>query len=167
MSTSRLFFGFLVILIGVSFLTDFPIFRIVFAIFIIYLGYRILVGKHGKQETSKTRESNENDVKRVLIFSAIHKKFVSTAFTGAQVVAIFGGGEIDLSDVKTEEKNIPLEFVAIFGGLKVTIPKHWSVKSEGIGMVGDFANHTTSQEKSSVTAQIKGVAIFGGVEIID
>ena len=40
-------------------------------------------------------------------------------------VVIFGGGDLDLSQVKTSEASIDLELVAVFGGARLIVPKNW------------------------------------------
>jgi hypothetical protein len=54
--------------------------------------------------------------------------------------------------------------VAVFGGLKVRIPKNWKVKSEAVGIIGGFDNRTRN-EKADIVVHVKGVAMMGGVEI--
>jgi len=81
------------------------------------------------------------------------------------LVVVFGGGELDLSQVKTKQKQVTIEVVAIFGGLKIIIPPSWQVKSEGVGILGGFNNQAQLKGSKKTTAIIEGVAIFGGVDI--
>ncbi len=164
---SRVFFGILIILFGLSFLFKFPFFNVLLAIVVIGLGIKVLGGRGSGFDMGRRGETNEDFLKRVLIFSGINRKVVSDTFGGAEVVAIFGGGDIDLSEVKTEGKTLNLDLVAIFGGLKVRVPESWDVESEGMGFLGGFENNTSSPAKESVAVRVKGVAIFGGVEVVN
>lgn len=165
MNTGRLILGLLVILFGVSVFIDIPVFKFAFALMVIWLGIRVLTGKEGSFMGNDERgETAEDEINRVMIFSGINRKFVSNDFKGGDIVAIFGGGEIDLSDVKTKQETIELDIVAVLGGLKIIVPETWSVRSEGVGILGGFDSKVKSKEKGT-KAVIKGVAILGGVEV--
>jgi predicted membrane protein len=164
MSQTRIILGLLVIVFGISLLIDIPVFKFAFAAIIIWIGFSIITGRSGHQKFLTQSENAEDSINRVLIFSGLNQKVKSDNFQKAEVVAIFGGGELDLSKVKTKQTNVPLEFVAIFGGLKVILPPTWQVQSEGVGILGGFNNQAQSQG-TKTKAIIKGVAIFGGVDI--
>ena len=163
----RLIIGILIILVGVSFLINFPVFKFAFALFIIWIGIKVLTGNREKFEFQSTGKTEEDEISRILVFSGINRRFLSKNFKGGEVVAIFGGGDIDLSEVDTKEKEITLDVVAIFGGLRVKVPDTWTIKSEGVGIIGGFNNNTKQKEKGTVTATVKGIAIFGGVDIVN
>jgi predicted membrane protein len=167
MKQSRIIIGVLIILIGLNFLFNLNLVRIIIAGFIIWLGLRVIMGSERRFDYSEQTEAEEDKVDRVLVFSGINKKFISSNFQGTNIVAVFGGGEIDLSDVKTKEKEVILEFTAVFGGLKVILPKSWAVKSEGVGIIGGFDNKTKLSGKKTVDVKLKGAAILGGVEIVN
>jgi hypothetical protein len=94
-------------------------------------------------------------------------KLKTENFEGMELTTIFAGGEIDAGTVGTKKSDIYLDLVSIFGGVKLRIPKGWVVKSEGTGIVGGFNNNTNSSAKSGVTVHLKGVVIFGGVEVVN
>ncbi len=153
------------IAIGVSLFIDFPLFKFIVPAFIIFLGVRILSGRGNTDWPGRKSETSEDELNSVLIFSGVNKKILSDNFNGGQVTAIFGGGEVDLSEVKTTQKVIKLELVAILGGLKLIVPNSWTVKSEGLGILGGYDNNTKITKKSTTELLIKGTAILGGVEV--
>jgi hypothetical protein len=162
--------GLIIILIGLSILFNFPIFNFLFAFIILWIGVKILTGQgksFGGMVTKTGGTISEDFVKRVLIFSGIKAKLKTDNFEGMDVVSIFGGGEIDASGVKTKKTSIDIDLVSIFGGLKLTLPKGWVVKSEGAGIIGGFNNNTNVSGKSTVTVHLKGAAIIGGVEVVN
>ena len=166
MKTSKLFLGFIFIAIGLSSLFNFPFFHFVVAFFIIYLGIKTLLGNIDERSSLDSPEIKEDILKRVLIFSGINTKIVSSNFKKAQIVIVFGGGEIDLSAVETKQSEIIIEVVEIFGGVKLTIPDDWIVRTDVVGIVGGLDNHTHNK-KETVIVTVKGVAVFGGVEIVN
>lgn len=162
--------GIIIILIGLSILFHFAIFNFLFAFIILWIGIKILTGQSqmfGSVMSSTKGTLSEDFVRRVLIFSGIKTKLRTENFEGMDVVAIFGGGEIDATGVKTKKNNIDVDIVAIFGGIKFIVPKGWSVKSEGAGIIGGFDNKTDFSGKPTVTIHLKGAAIFGGVEVVN
>jgi predicted membrane protein len=161
--------GVIIILIGLSILFGFPLFNFIFAFIVLWIGVRILTGR-GKTGNfwSETKGSvNENYFRRVLIFSGINTKLKTENFEGMEIVTVFGGGEIDAGEISTKRANVDIDLVSIFGGMKLRLPKGWTVKSEGTGIMGGFDNNTQSSSKSSVMVHLKGAAIFGGVEIVN
>ena len=166
MNYTRLIIGSIIILIGINILFDIDIFRILFPLLLIWLGARIIWGKDNSSFTTQS-ESREDKLKRILIFSGVQQKVQSDNFEGGEIVTIFGGAEIDLSNAKTKQKQIQLDLVAILGGIKITLPPTWSVCSEGVGILGGFNNQAGKDSKKTVEVNLKGVAILGGVDIVN
>lgn len=164
MSARRIVFGTLIILIGLSMLLDINVLRYFIPLLIIYFGFKIIVGED-KSVIVSGSETHEDKINRVVIFSGLNNKYISDNFKGGSVVTVFGGGDIDLTDAKTKEKNIKLDLVAVFGGLKVRVPKKWQVNSEGAGILGAFDNNAVKEGDAGVLLNVEGVSIFGGVEV--
>lgn len=164
MNQIRIFIGLFIIAMGLGFLFDLPVLRILFPALIIFLGVKILMG-WGKPTILKSG-IKENKFSRVLVFTGIDSKVTSNDFRGAEVVAVFGGGDIDFSEVKTKATKLKLTFVTVFGGLKIKVPATWNVLTEGVGIMGAFDNKSKTSAKTKIDAHIEGVAIFGGVEIV-
>lgn len=158
----RTVFGILIVILGIGFLFDINVGRFLIAILFVVLGVRILMGRPDMD--LRQRETRENFIRRVMVFTGINQKVQSTEFKGAELVVVLGGGELDLSEVTTKSKTVELELVAVLGGLRVKAPRSWHVESEGIGILGGFTNET-SPKNPTVTAKLKGVAVLGGVEV--
>lgn len=164
MNQIRLFTGLVFVAIGAGYLLGLPVIRILIPSLIILLGVKILLGQKGPSINTKS-ESTDSKISQVLVFSGINRKIKSDDFSGGEVVAIFGGGDVDLSQVKTTSKTIKLSLVAVFGGLKIKVPETWHVSTEGVGILGAFENKAQTKGKAKVDLKVEGVAIFGGVEI--
>ena len=159
------FIGIIIIFVGLSILFKFPIFNAIFAIFIIWIGIKIISGKNKNYKFNVKGNFSEDVIERVLVFSGIDLKLTSQNFKGGELVSVFGGGDIDLSTVSTDEKIVKLDVVSIFGGFKIKVPKGWQVKSSGMGIIGAFNNTTDAPTKAANILKVEGVAIFGGGEI--
>lgn len=111
---------------------------------------------------------DKNDiVDSVNFFGGSHQKVYSQNFKGGDVIAVFGGADINLTQADFEGV-IKLDVVAIFGGVKIIIPPGWEVKSEVTAIFGGIDDKRTlgvaATEPRKVLI-IEGVAMFGGVDI--
>lgn len=92
------------------------------------------------------------------------------SFRGGKITSVFGGGTYDLTSAQLAPGINILDQVTIFGGSKLIVPNDWDIKIEVTAIFGGFSDkrgklpvQTSISEKKLV---IKGVAIFGGGEII-
>ncbi len=163
---TRLIIGALIVIIGISILLDLNLFEFLIPLLIIWIGVQIIMGKDGTSNSSKLTEAQEDSIKRVLVFSGLNQAVQSDNFKGGEIVAVFGSVELDLSQVKTKEKNLKLELVSVFGSVEIKVPENWTVNSEGVGILGSFDNKANGgQTKKTVTADIKGISVLGSVEV--
>jgi predicted membrane protein len=101
------------------------------------------------------------------IFGAVQKNIVSKNFQGGEVVSVFGGSEINLSKADINGV-VTVEVTAIFGGVKLIIPSHWTVRQEVAAIFGGVEDNRDTH--SIITIQnkvlvLKGTAFMGGIEI--
>ena len=159
--------GLLLIVLGVSALIGLSLMKFFFAAILIFVGIKMLMGKRrsGWNKSAQT-VSNEDFINEVVIFGQLQKTVKSENFKGGTIVMVFGSGDVDLSQVKTTEKSINIEFVAVFGGGRLIIPKNWRVNSQGTAILGGYDSRISGGE-GETTLNIKGVAILGSVEIIN
>jgi len=102
----------------------------------------------------------------VTIFSSVKKKVFSKNFKGGDVVSIFGGAEINLSQADFNG-TIAIEVVQIFGGTKLIIPPHWQIRSEMVAIFGGIEDKRPPQmhyDEDKVVV-LNGTTFFGGIEI--
>lgn len=113
-------------------------------------------------------ESHENYIEDVVFFSGVEKIIDSKEFKGGSIVSFFGGLKLNLTNAELSEGLNKLEVVIGFGGCKLIIPSHWNVRVDAVSIFGGFVDKRIiiSNEQKDKTLVIKGVAIFGGGEII-
>lgn len=101
------------------------------------------------------------------VFGGSHQNVYSKNFKGGDVIAVFGGADINLTQADFQD-TITLDVLAIFGGMKIIIPPGWEIKSEVTAIFGGMddkrAVGTAISEPRKILV-IKGVALFGGVDI--
>jgi len=112
--------------------------------------------------------SQEDFVDSTSIFGGANKIVLSKDFKGGDIVNVFGGTELNLTQADINGKAV-LEMTTIFGGTKLIIPSNWSIKSEATIIFGGIEDKrslppstTTGTDKILI---LKGTVIFGGIEI--
>lgn len=175
------FFGTLLLLIGLFFLVPkiFPELHynsgIIWPIIIIILGISILLktGRHWHEGStgffSGKKQINLDKFDEVAVFGGGDKMIRSDNFQGGNLLAIFGGFEIDLSQCKLAEGDHYIDVLAIFGGATLIVPKEWNVRVDVLPIFGGFGKKGYRLSESDVDRSksliVKGVVIFGGGEI--
>ena len=95
--------------------------------------------------------------------------YSSKTLRGGQLVAIWGGYQIDFSDADMEGDSMELDVMCIMGGFEITVPAHWEVQKQGaVCIMGGFSNKTKciaeQLELPRKRLIIKGIALMGGGE---
>jgi hypothetical protein len=84
-------------------------------------------------------------------------------------MAVFGGYKVDFNRADIEGDKAVLEANAIFGGGEIRVPEHWHIVQQGVGIFGAYEDKTRhfqpDPSKPTKTLVIRGVAIFGGIEV--
>lgn len=163
----KLFWGSALIIGGGSFMlanfTDINVWQYVWPLLIISIGLSMLLKPLFKGINYKSKEDTLDET---AVFGGVEKRIEAKAFEGGSVDAVFGGAEIDLSKATIAEDGASLEVNAVFGGVEVKVDSaRYRVKSEGTGVFGAWINKSESTGKKTPVLEIKGAAVFGGVEI--
>ncbi len=101
------------------------------------------------------------------IFGGSNKNILSKNFGGGEIVNIFGGTDLNLSQADIKE-NAVLNFTTIFGGTKLIVPSNWYIKTEVVTIFGgieDKRQVSPSSEAPEKTLVLKGTVLFGGIDI--
>ncbi len=89
---------------------------------------------------------------------------------GGRATSIFGGIEYDLRKAQLSDQGAYIDTICVFGGCGIKVPLDWNVKNEVTTIFGAFTDKRgdTFQHASydpNKTIIIKGVTVFGGVEV--
>jgi predicted membrane protein len=140
-------------------------------VFLILIGFAIIKGKHPKRTPHPVSyHSNSEDViEEVVIFGGNVSRVQSQNFKGGEITSIFGGSEVHFTDAILSPEGAMLEMTAIFGGVKLIVPRDWNIKIEVSSILGGFTDKRVpagDRADLSRTLIIKGTTIFGGGELI-
>jgi predicted membrane protein len=117
----------------------------------------------GYQETW----NDEDFVESTSIFGGAKKNIISKKFKGGDLVNIFGGTDLDLTQADFTGKAI-IELTTIFGGTKLIIPSNWTIQSDAVivfGGIEDKRKIPVTTEHPDKILVLKGTVIFGGIDI--
>ena len=103
----------------------------------------------------------------IAIFSGADRKGVWDPPKTLNVVAVFGGSDIDLREARIPSGGMTINVAAFFGGVDVIVPEDLNVVVNGAGIFGAFdgKNRKVSDDPRTPTVKISGAAIFGGVDV--
>jgi predicted membrane protein len=161
---SSLFWGLIVILIGVS-IIDIPVFRMVFAFLLIYWGVKIMFGDVFSKKSEGTVVFNE-------------AKFNASSKNNEYNV-IFGRSDIDLRNIDLGQGNVRAEINVIFGSgtvyLSPEIPAIIKVETvfgdssfpgKSTSFLGDSVYKTPAFNENEPHLQLQLSVVFGSGRVL-
>jgi hypothetical protein len=103
----------------------------------------------------------------VAVFSGTERKGVWDPPKTLNVVAFFGGSDIDLREAHMPPDGMTIRVAAVFGGVDIIVPEGFNVKMGGAGIFGAFESKRRRSRTipGAPTVKVDGVALFGGVEV--
>ena len=107
-------------------------------------------------------------VKVTSIFGSSESQLSSQQVRGGRVFVLFGSSDIDLRQAALADGEAAVKIVAIFGGVKVTVPEDWEVNVQTGAFLGgvDYkrAKHAAPDSPTDQLT-LTGFCFFGGIEI--
>ncbi len=165
-----------------EFLDNISITEYFWPVFIIAAGLYMIFGRDKKWSRNSPNDTNnhttnssvngsetnnEDFFDTVAVFGGIRKNIISKDFKGGEIVCIFSGAEINLTQAEFNG-TIVLDITNIFGGTKLIIPANWKIRSEIVAILGGIDDKRMQQATISNDDNvlvIKGTTILGGIEI--
>lgn len=134
-------------------------------VLLIIFGTCIIWNACTPQKGKKVHEKKGNMLSYYGIFSGIEEKASEEIERGANIYAIFGGVDLDISKVELK-KDITINTYSIFGGTDLKTPENVNVKVNASALFGSNENkRNTKEKKGNKTIYINCISIFGGTEI--
>jgi len=146
-------------------------FRELWPIILILVG--LLIIKHGFW-SSRSAAVGKDYINLSFILGGGDFNFTSRQIRGGNVIAIMGGGTLNLKEADMHGDAITIDIFTLMGGVDIIVPDSWQVTMQGIPILGGMENKTTSGFHGESTTSptytnkqlvIKGMAIMGGVEV--
>ncbi|MEG0296012.1 MAG: LiaF-related protein [Clostridium sp.] len=160
-----------------GYIEDVNIGYIVLAMVAISIGMGLVTGKTDSYNRwdfkgmDKVTLEDENYLNSTVIFSGTEKRIRSDNFKGGNITTIFGGSEIDLSEVIINE-TIVIECTSIFGGIDIKLPVGYEIKEDIANIFGGTDIHRNKNKNAYENEAVKkgvivvkGASIFSGIDI--
>jgi predicted membrane protein len=117
--------------------------------------------------TSYAREEEHAEYIRTFsMLSGSELRPMSRPFRGADLSAVLGGVNLDLTSARMEGDTARIDVFAFCGGIEIHVPPDWTVTSKVATLLGGFSDKrrptTTLPTKTLI---IDGFAIMGGIEV--
>lgn len=113
--------------------------------------------------------SSSSSVNQIAIFGGGKRRIDTLDFKGGDILAVFGGVEMDLSHSEIASGQATLDINAMFGGVELRVPETWTVDMRGTGIFGGYEDKTIPPRPGDgariQTLVVTGYATFGGVSI--
>ena len=111
-------------------------------------------------------EPGSDEIALVAIFDGINLRSRASAFRGGSMFAWFGGVSVDLRAAKLSSDGAHLDLHALNGGIAITVPEGWRVRSNLRAVAGGVDARAPDSEAADAPAlTLDGFAVFGGVSI--
>jgi len=111
-------------------------------------------------------DAESDEVALVAIFDGIDLESRASAFRGGSMFAWFGGISSDLRAAKLSSDGAHLDLHALNGGIAITIPEGWRVRSSMRAVAGGVDARAPDPELADApTLTLDGFALFGGVSV--
>lgn len=135
-----------------------PIFIIIIGLFIIFNSITLK-----KKQIDVTKNGY---LKFHGIFGGVEEKVKSNDFKGAEIYAIFGGVELDLSKIKMKDNQAIINVYSIFGGTDLKLPKDYNIVFESKAFLGNNENQNNNEfNDSNKTIYVNCISVFGGTDL--
>ncbi len=137
--------------------------------FIIVVGLMVVAHSLSGKACGGPAPTTDADLDSFYIFGGGERNVNAKDFRSARLFAVFGGYEVDLSRAEMAGNEAYVEANAVFGGGEIRVPLNWKVVLQGMGVFGGYNDKTQHvQTDASVPAKtlyVRGVAVFGGIEV--
>lgn len=137
---------------------------------LVAIGIHIIMRKTSTTDDLNTPNPEDSDlIEDTAIFGGGDKVITSYNFRGGSLTAIFGGSNIDLTTSKLSPRSARLEIFCLFGGSKIRVPQDWNVEIGVTSIFGATSDKRVLKDEAEHPEKlyIKGLVVFGGVEIIN
>ena len=118
-----------------------------------------------KKEIEKINEKQKQASEYSSIFAGQNIRFDGEVFEGAELTAVLGGIECDLTK-SIIEKDIVINATAVFGGIDIIAPSNVRIKVKSSSFLGGVSDKKIrNQEENAKTIYVNATCVFGGVDI--
>ena len=146
--------------------------KAILALFLILIGLSIIFrsifhSKNDKEVEKKVKDADDKTMDaQTAVFSGSERVYNDEVISGSNMVAIFGGAELDLRKAKFTKDTVIKAF-ALFGGVEIKVPEDVNIKSKSGFIFGGISDDRKGESKGKYTIYLDAAGGFGGITISD
>jgi predicted membrane protein len=122
-----------------------------------------------RAEARQAYEDSSATIHALAFLSGVRRRSTSREFRGAELTAIMGGCEVDLTGADIAAGEAVIDTFAFWGGIDIRVPPEWEVVVKGMPLMGGYDDQTRSEageaEGPRKRLVVKGLAVMGGVDV--
>jgi hypothetical protein len=135
-------------------------------LFVVLFGVLYVFGRSRRTRGVSVDASDAGTVSIVGLFSGTRRRVTGPRFRGGDVLAAFGGTELDLRDAEVTDPPATVECLVAFGGTELQVPEDWTVDIDVLGLFGGSEDkRPPTGTDGDVDLVVTGLALFGGVSV--
>jgi hypothetical protein len=120
---------------------------------------------HTVRRGSEPLDSRET-IQMTAIWGGGNRKSISNPFRGGELVAMMGGGKVDLRSATIPPGGqAVLDILCFMGGFEIVVPDTWIVDDRVTAVLGGNSNESHSRSDATATLVVRGFVMFGGSNI--
>lgn len=159
-----LFIGLWFLLENTNLITS-PYDRAFWPLILVITGGYIIFGSLNHNPKTPKQKYSKNSKNYFGIFSEVEDKIKTKSFKGADVYCIFGGAELDLTELELKSDAV-LNVYCIFGGATIRVADKYNIVYNSTAILGENENKaTTSNDEDRNNLIINCISFCGGTEI--
>jgi hypothetical protein len=113
-----------------------------------------------------TTSGSDQPARMVAIFGGVARNGRWRVRRKTQVLALFGGIDLDLRDAVFEGSTVEISGICCFGGMDIKVPEGVHVSNEMVGIFGGTdLKDVADPIPGAPTLVLKGLTLFGGVSV--
>ena len=140
--------------------------KLIFPAILVGIGLSILLkDKVGKKVKEKIKSLNQDGLEEYYaIFSGQEINPKGEEFKGANLNAIFGGIDLNLTEAQIQKDTL-INITSVFGGVDIKVPSNVNIKVQSTSIFGGIDNKVKKYTENLPTIYVKSFCLFGGADI--
>ncbi len=110
-------------------------------------------------------QAGQGETSVVAIFGGFERKGRWILAPKLNATCIFGGGDLDLTEVVLTSQETEIQVVCVFGGIDIIVPDGIAVRVESAAIFGGSDAPRTAAPPGAPLLRITGAVVFGGIGV--
>ena len=148
--------------------------KVILAVVLVVVGatiiFKSIVHKNNDKEVEKRIRDLDGGKamdSQMAIFSGSDRVYNDEVFSGSNLMAVFGGVDLDLRKAKIEKDTVIKAF-CLFGGISIVVPENVQVKIKSGFIFGGASDDRKGEvAKGKYTIYLEAAGGFGGINVTD